>query len=449
MQNKIKYLLVCLVFLPFMVGAQQVDNSPFSSFGIGNIHSDDLAFYQGFSGQGASFMDPYHLNIKNPSSYAFLRSAAYELGVSARYFQIKDATNKATGWNGNLEYIALGFPLRNPINASIDPIKRDVKMGMSFILKPHSTVGYNINSEGVSPGLGAYQNNFEGNGGLFKFMWGNALQYKNVSFGANIGYLFGNINFNENVFFTEIENVFQNRNEIDYNVNGFIWDAGFSYNLFLNKAAYEKDKSIKIKRLTFGLYGNSAQNFNTISNESQSVYFLGLATQTAYADFAADTLFFAEGLAGKGTLPAEIGIGATYYSDSKFTIGFNYEYGAWSKYKNSVRNETLLDSWKLSIGGSYRPDAKSFNNYFKRVSYKLGVFYQKDPQVIDNIQISDTGFNLGASFPFYYQRKISHINAAFRFGVKGSATPIQELYGRVTVGFTFNDDEWFIKRKYN
>jgi len=440
-------MCVCLPLLGSL-SAQQVDNSPFSAFGIGNIHSDDLVYYQAFGGLGASYMDPYHINIKNPASYSFLNAAAYEVGISARYFQLSDDNNSSQGWKGNLDYLALGFPLRNPINASLDPIKRDVKLGMSLFLKPHSTVGYNISSILEDPNLGSYEKNFEGNGGLYKLMWGNAIRYKSFSVGANIGYLFGNINFNENIFFRETASAFQNRYTIDYNVNGFIWDAGVSYSWFINKAAYEKDKRIKTKILNVGLYGNAAHNFRSINDITRRSQ-LPVNISPNLTQFTTDTLFFSPGLRGEGRLPAEIGLGATFFSASKYVIGFNFDYGAWSQYKNSVRNETLSDSWKLNIGGSYRPDVKSFNNYFKRVAYKLGVFYQTDPQVVDNVQITDTGVNLGASFPFYYQRKISHINAAFRFGVRGSGTPIRELYGRVAVGFTFNDDEWFLKRKYN
>ncbi len=442
MHRKILYLLVSIGMLPtFLLLAQPVDNSPFSSFGIGNLHNDNLAYYQGFSDLSASFLDLYHLNIKNPASYSFMNAAAFEVGISARYSQFNDETRSAGLWNGNLDYIALGFPTRNPINASLDRIDKDYAFGMAFFLKPHSTVGYNISSQIDDPDLGRYQKNYEGNGGTYKLMWGNSIRYKDFSFGANMGYLFGNINFNENIFFEDFQFAFENRNSIDYNVNGFIWDAGFLYNWFINEAAYKKDKKTKTKILNIGLYGNSAHRFYTIND---------IVNQAVFEEAGrADTIFSDPGVRGQGTLPAEFGFGATYMSGNELAVGFNFEYGQWSKYKNSVRDETLSDSWKLSLGGLYRPDAKSFSNYFKRVAYKFGVFYQNDPQVIENVQVTDTGVNLGASFPFYYQRKISHINAAFQFGIRGTGTPIQENYGKITVGFTFNDDQWFIKRKYN
>ena len=443
MYKKSKYIVLCVFFLASSLAkAQTADNSPFSSYGIGSLHTDNTAFFQGFGDLGASFLDHHHLNLKNPASYSFLGATAFEVGISSEYSRLKDENNSTSFWLGNLDYIALGFPLRNPINAALDRIDNDLSLGMSFYMKPHSRVGYNISSESSAPNIGSYTKNFEGNGGTFKLMWGNSLKYKDFSVGANIGYLFGNLVFDENIFFNDIEFSLENRNTLDYNVNGFIWDAGVIYNWFINKDAVEKDKSQKRKILNIGLYGNSAQTFYSKSNISQISYFTN-------SNSISDTLLHDTGVKGTGKLPVELGFGVTYYNDIDYAIGFNYEYGGWSNYENSIRNETLSNSFKLSIGGFYRPDGKSFNNYFKRVAYKAGVFYQRDPQVIDDLQIIDTGVNIGASFPFYYQRKISHINAAFQFGMKGNGTPIQELYGKVTLGFTFNDDQWFIQRKYN
>lgn len=442
MYINLKYILIsaCLT-MSTLSFAQQLDNSPFSSFGVGIIHPDNTAFFEGIGGLGASFLDPYHLNLQNPASFSFLRSTAFEIGMSAKYAEITDAKTSSTQWIGNLDYIALGFPLKNPINAALERVDRDITLGMSLFMKPHSNVGYNINSTVQDPVVGNHVKNFEGNGGTFKFMWGNSLKYKNLSFGANIGYLFGNLIFDQNIFFTSTEYNLENRYSLDYNVNGFIWDAGVAYNLLLNKDEVEKNKNTAKRILNLGIYGNSAQKFQTISNLTQISNF--------EAANITDTLSSLTGVKGTGRLPAEIGLGLTYFNDVDYAIGVNFDYGAWSGYENSIRNETLSNTFRFSIGGLYRPDAKSYNSYFKRVAYKAGLFYQKDPQIIENTQITDTGVNLGATFPFIYQRKISHVNAAFRFGLKGNGTPIQELYGKISLGFTFNDDQWFIKRKYN
>lgn len=442
MLDKIKYSLLGLIMLlSMMMMAQPTDNSPFSSFGIGNMHDDNTVAYQGFGDLSASFIDFYHLNLKNPASYSFLRATAYEAGINAQYSQLSDQRNTSGIWKGSLDYLALGFPLRNPINASLDRLNQDYSLGMSLFLKPHSTVGYNIVSEFDHPEIGEYKKSFEGSGGTYKMMWGNSLRYKNFSAGVNVGYLFGNMVFEEKIDFIDFAIAFENLYALDYNVNGFLWDAGLLYNWFINKKAYDNNKNIDTKILNFGVYGNSAQRF----------YTKGMISERAVYPEAtlADTLTLSNNLTGTGRLPMEIGFGATYYDGSKYAIGFNYEYGGWSAYENSLRNETLSNSYKLSLGGFYRPDVKAFNRYFKRVMYKYGLYYQQDPQIIENNRVVNTGINLGASFPFYYQRKISHVSLSFQFGMRGMGTPVLERYGRVGLGFTFNDDEWFLKRKYN
>jgi hypothetical protein len=64
-------------------------------------------------------------------------------------------------------------------------------------------------------------------------------------------------------------------------------------------------------------------------------------------------------------------------------------------------------------------------------------------------RVTDMGINFGFGLPFFYQRKISHANLGISAGYLGRGTAIEERYIRATFSFTFNDDEWFIKRKYN
>lgn len=447
MLDKIKNILLLGSFL--IVGILNGQNNvvtPFSNFGMGMVHDDNTVFYKGLGDLGASYLDYYHLNLKNPATLAFLRATAFEAGISAKYSALSDENNKDNIWSGSLDYLALGFPLKNPINASLEKERKDYSFGMSLYLKPNTSIGYNISTVNTHPELGNYVNSFEGTGGTYKLMWGNSMKYKNFSVGFSGGYLFGNVLYRERLYFTDQLVTFSNRYDLNYNVNGFIWDAGVFYNWLINKEAIKKNKNLEAKVLSIGAYGNSAQKFYSKGSLiEQSVFG---AINNPLEEFS-DSLGTGNRVNGTGKLPAEFGLGATFVNGSKFSLGVNYEYSLWSGYENSFRSETLSDSYKLSLGGSYRPDVKSYNNYFKRVLYKAGVFYQQNPQIIENQKINEFGLNLGATFPFYYQRKISHLNAAFQFGMKGNGTPIQELYGRINLGFTFNDDEWFIQRKYN
>ncbi|MBK8701482.1 MAG: hypothetical protein IPN29_18830 [Saprospiraceae bacterium] len=107
------------------------------------------------------------------------------------------------------------------------------------------------------------------------------------------------------------------------------------------------------------------------------------------------------------------------------------------------------NSLHVSIGGFIRPNFKSYTSFWKRAFYKYGVYYREDARIILDKQPTTYGVTFGAGLPFVFQRRLSHANIGFDIGKKGSGTVIEENFFKINFGFTFNDDEWFIKRKYN
>jgi len=103
----------------------------------------------------------------------------------------------------------------------------------------------------------------------------------------------------------------------------------------------------------------------------------------------------------------------------------------------------------LTFGGYYRPNYKSIDKYYQRMYYRFGFYYGDAPISVDSEQIKDYGLTIGFGMPFVYQKKFSHANIGFTIGRRGSGSIIEEQFAKMSFGFTFNDDEWFIKRKYN
>lgn len=165
-----------------------------------------------------------------------------------------------------------------------------------------------------------------------------------------------------------------------------------------------------------------------------------------------DTLVNETNIAGKGKLPAEIGVGINYVNGSKFSIGVDFSLAKWSSYFNNptdTKAGDLGDATSISLGGFYLPDAKSYSNYWKRTTYKYGAYYKTDPRIINGKQIDQYGLTVGLGLPFVFQRSFSQANLGLDFGRLGQGSPIEENYVKLNFGFTFNDDNWFIKRKYN
>lgn len=437
-------LLVLLLSSTFVI-AQYSANSPYSRLGLGDPVDNNFMSLRSMGGIGASYIDPYNINVVNPASYGFLDVTSFDMGVFAKYSSLSDNTQSEGLWNGNLAYISIAFPLTNPINEILDRVERSSSWGMNFSLMPHTSVGYNITSIDTLENIGGIEEQFRGSGGTYKFLWGNSYRYKNISGGINLGYLFGKISYQRDLYFTETQGAYDNQFITDYSVNGFIWNAGVIYQMQLNKEKREKDRNIPAKWMSIGLHGNSKSSFETESTIlNQAVSRFGT---TASVDI--DTISFENGIIGRGNLPAEIGVGATYYNGQKSSIGFAYTNTFWSGYKNEANDVKLSNSYKVSLGGFLRPDYKSFTSYFKRIAYRWGLYYGTDPRLADDDQITNYGASFGFGLPFIYQRKISHANLGLEIGRRGQGSPIKESFATINFSFTFNDDEWFIKRKYD
>ena len=417
--------------------AQPKTNSPYSRFGLGDLLDQRFAAYQ-VTGFSNAYHDYFHVNMQNPASLGHLTATAFEVGLYSQRSNWESGSNSNINWSGNLSYLALGVPLNNPINQVLD---RDVKAfnwGMVFNLQPYTLVGYEVETIGTIAEIGGTTTRFRGTGGTYKAQWGNGFKYKNFSGGLNLGYVFGRIESNRNILFNDLAAGYENRLTDDFSINGFVWNLGAQYDYFIKTKDTRFQKSI-----TVGVTGNSSHSINT--NTSQ--FYERFNNQYTAPQ---DTILSTSDLEGEGKLPAAFGFGIVYTQANKLKVGVNYDFTAWSGYRNDAKDERLKDSWRLSFGAEYTPDYSSYNRYGKKIRYQLGAFYGKDPRSIGGEQIEQRGVSFGFGLPLTLPRQqVSFINFAFELGQNGDNTTIKETYGRMTVGFTLNDNSWFFKRKFN
>ena len=97
------------------------------------------------------------------------------------------------------------------------------------------------------------------------------------------------------------------------------------------------------------------------------------------------------------------------------------------------------------LGGEITPTVG--NNYFSRMTYRLGASYDDFPFMINNSPVKDVGINLGLALPV---GGVSKLDVAIKIGKRGDlkASGIAEDYFKIYFGATFND-RWFIKRKFD
>lgn len=445
--------VACSLMLCFGVGAllAQTDNlnikpkgnSPYSRFGLGNLVDQYFMASGGMAGLSAAFQDPFHLNIKNPASLSWLQATAFEVGLDSRYASMDGGEEVANNWSGNLRYMALGFPLKNPINEAIDRRRSPLGIGMAFVLQPYSSVGYDVLAELEGDGTGNTVNSFKGAGGTYRFMWGNSVRYEGFSAGVNLAYLFGKLTNSRRIEFPDQVNAYNSEFLDETSLSGWMWEFGAQYAFEFMEPNNKGEREFTGKRLVAGIFGSGTNSFNTRTTNFVS-------RDNRNYNVVRDTISFSENVRQNGQFPSTLSVGLTYEEINRLRVGLEYGHEFWSQYENEAKPESLSNSWNLRVGAEYIPDNGSYNNYFEKVRYRLGGFYKLDPRTFGVGQLKQFALTMGFGFPIVRPRQqTSFVNFAVEVGRFGHPDLIQESYIKMGLGFTLNDNTWFFKRKFN
>ncbi|MFQ5446677.1 MAG: hypothetical protein ACE5FF_07070, partial [Saprospiraceae bacterium] len=410
----------------------------YSRIGLGEPVTPALS-NMGFGGLSAAYADPLHINFQNPASLGFLAATTFGAGLFTEHSKLDFNDQTTTVWSGNLSHLSLAFPLRNPLNDALAKRKSDFAWGMNISLLPSTAVGYDIQTEEVAPHVDTTLNIFQGTGGTNKLLWGNGFRYKKFAGGINLGYLFGQLESKRSVLFRNLEASYDDRFLDNITIRSFIWSVGAQYRYDFDKDTNDGNV-LRKKSLFFGLYGNTSTDFTTHS----TIY--RIRENFLYSPVQSDTLYQEIDAKESGTLPAEWTFGVIYEDAGRLRLGAEYSTANWSKYRNDAKPEVLFDSRRIAVGAEYTPDIASYNNYLKRIRYRVGFYHRTDPRLTDLTQYAFTlGFGLPVVLP---RQKTSFVNFAFELGQYNTSDAIKETFVKMALSFSLNDTSWFFKRKF-
>ncbi|RPD40372.1 hypothetical protein EG028_13755 [Chitinophaga barathri] len=381
-------------------------------------------------GVAQAFASPQAVNYLNPASYSRLQLVTFDVGVNGgvRRLATKDASSQS-GF-GTLAYLQLGMPLSR-------------KWGLNIGLRPMTRVAYNIADAQERTFFDTLKvpvvNQFEGNGGIYQAYVGTGVGFGNFSIGVNLGYLFGNVTNSTKVLYPADATILPSRSSRRTSYGSFFYTIGLQQVVPLNK-----DLS-----LSFGLSGSLEQKLTARRETMQETLFYD-ASSDEYD--TRDTIQYTSGDRGNVIYPQNLGAGIMLTKADKFTFGVDYNMAKWSDFRNYEAKDSTQDSWRLSFGGQFVPNATSFTGYWNKVAYRLGGFFGKDYVKLGAEDTNIYGFSIGAGFPVKRimpaVNQFTMINAAFEVGSRGNQERLKETYYRVTLGFTLSD-RWFIKTKYD
>jgi hypothetical protein len=421
---------------------QPKENSLLSRYGIGNLNPQYFASNSGMGGMTAAFRDKFHFNPFNPASIPALRTTAYEVGLFAKNTTVTSSGGSSKDWSGNLNNLALGFPTYSVINEVLDRKPRELRWGMGMSLMPYSTVGYNINT--ISKAQNANDsstvvNYYVGSGGTYRAMIGNGVSYKGLSGGINVGYVFGKISsIRQTILDDKLAVSYANYFDDNYSLSGLSWNAGLQYDITLDPKKSPNEKGDR-KHIVLGLYGNPSTNFTTKLNRNyQRVYGVYADSITSFTDKA-----------GTGVLPSEYTAGVMYENGLLFKGGVEYKATQWSQYKNEAKPETLSNAYQFSAGAEFILDKNKLTSEEEKIRWRVGFHTGSDPRSISGEQVTNTAGTFGMCLPLRVGRgqQISYMNVGLEYGQLKTKI-VSENYFRINLGFTLNDNTWFLKRKF-
>lgn len=418
-------LLVC--FLP--AAKAQVGQSPYTVQGIGSLHSMATGRNLGMGGIGIGNSHYLYLNNQNPAMLtrnSFYTTFEVGMNLESRSFDTGEQQDVAT--SGGLDYLALAFPLIYD------------KWTMNLGLSPYSIVNYNTATSRPINGTNSISNlTFSGDGGTTQAYAATGIKlFKGVSAGVRASYIFGSIN-------EEIVNSLELANSTSASfVSRYYSQTSFSDFLFTGGLAYRGElSSSKQTYLMAGLTYDMEANLN--AERFSRLERAGSAGSNASA---IDTLAYE--LSGNYFLPASIGTGISFERLYHYTLAADVKWQNWQEYRGfEGAAGGLGQSYRMALGGEWIPDYASAQpgTYYKRMTYRMGLQYEKTPFMVNNERVDDFGITFGLTMPI---ANASSIHTSFLFGQRGNVDNglIRERYFRFSLGVTFND-RWFTRVKYD
>ena len=413
------FLFCCLTFLT--VQGQNEINSPYSSYGIGDINRSSNGILDAMGGVSYGMQNPYYINFRNPASYAAFDSLSFIADVAASVYVSTLYQRNKTQQNTYAQpgYLAIGLPVTRHWRTSLG-------------ILPFSSVGYDMETTSEIENIGKVTYNYKGNGGIYQLYWGNAFKIcKGLSIGLNASYIFGTVYSYRNTEFdgSNYTNTFISD---AYQTKGLYLDAGLQYMFNIGEH----------HRVGLGLvYSNTAYIW------AKEKLLINSYSGTYIETSAYDTLVIQDGVQGKLNIPQSVGGGWSYTYKNKLTVAGDVTWQNWANFQFMRPSDSMKNSISTSFGVQFIPDPFS-TKFMKKMNFRLGGKYSSGDLRLRNKPINEFGVCLGVGIPLNTFNTHSSINLMFEYGRSGTVANnlVLQNYFRVALCFILQE-RWYQRVK--
>ena len=426
-RKRISWIAALLLLVPAGSANAQTDGtyggfSPYSIFGVGNMHQGGTAWNRGLGGVGIAARSNRYVNILNPASVTARDSLSFmsDFGLNGRVAVFQEGGKRAANTVVNIDDFVISFPMwRNT----------------AFMagVRPVSDVGYRISSSVVNVDTGTQSFVSAGNGGVYQFFAAAGVTvWKRLSLGAQFNYNFGNINKKAALSYSDAS--YRSSNSGDsLQVRSISAKLGLQYAQPLGNAA----------SLTFGATYQLSSKL-----KGYSIHYRELGSYDRTRSSAT--------LDEKGMkMGDELGLGIAYKYSDKFLAELDYTRSDWSRSKlDQVSGFSNVGDavFTPSVGQSFRagmewtPNRSDIRYFLRRCTYRAGVYFDQSYYRVDGVPVNAVGITLGMTLPIF--RWYNGLSFGLDLGRRGLATTqVKENYFGFSVGLNMFDI-WFQKRPY-
>lgn len=437
MIRKIEKAIALTVFLVISICVSAQNGtygaySPYSIYGIGDISKEGTSYNKSMGGTGIANRNKKFINYLNPAAVTARDSLSFmaDFGLVQNNTIFSQGDLRSAHNTFNIYDFVLSFPIYRSSAFMVG-------------ITPYSDVGYDFSSIETDPDIIGNTGNISydsyGAGSVYQaFIGAGVTFWKRLSVGAEAIYYFGNLDKITNMDYTDASYRSLNSGS-ELTVRGLTGKFGLQYEQKLGG-----DVSMIIGatyKMGTGMKGYS-KNFR-YANQSSVVDTLRYNVDT----LAASGMRFGD----------ELGIGISIKGGEKWTAEFDYLRSDWRKSGfDSAQGFAVVGESRFSstVSQSFRagfeivPNRNDIRYYFKRCSYRAGVYYDQAYYKMDGNNVNSMGITLGITLPVYQWH--NGISLGVDLGQRASTRNdmIRERYATFFIGFNIHDI-WFRKIQYN
>lgn len=408
--------------------AQTGTYSPYSRFGLGELHPQRFSQSRGMGGLSYGLRLPNTLNIGNPASYSSIDtlSFVFDVGMSVNRTNFTSGTEpgRALVNNYSFDHLAFAFHIKKWWVASVGII-------------PYSQVGYNIKQEmDPIPDIGVVNVSNVGSGGFNRLVFGNGFHMDRFSFGFNASYLFGSLSQQNTLSFPLDASASTTISNKQVQINRFYLEYGMQYSLPVGErdemvfgAVFQTRTKLKANRESITI--TQRQVTNPLTGQ--------FAVMEDTVSLINDKAIF--------HMPLSVGLGVSYLYDKKLLVGIDYTRQQWSNTDFPWDGIRMENTNQLNVGMQFSPNPRISRNFLDVIQYRAGFSYSDTSLKLNGKQIKDVSFSLGIGLPVGGR---SLLNLSYENGLRGTTSNglVKQKYQGISLSLSFYD-LWFYRPLYD